>query len=299
MRYGLDIGGTKIEIVVFDRDFKVIDTARVATPSDNYPHFIQTICQLVSQRDRQYSCIGSVGIGLPGVQETDTSKQISSNIPCLTGQYVARDLEKELKRKVNIDNDSRCFALCEALTGAGQGNGRVFAAVLGTGVGGGLVLDGKLYRGASGIAGEWGHMPISAHLVNQYGLFVKQCNCGLYGCLEHYISGTGLSNLCQHFLEEDLQAEQLLQRITDKDAQALHVYQVFIDILCSGFANLQLTYDVDIIVLGGGLSNIKRLYADLQQRLPHFLFKGIQAVSIVPAQFGDSSGVRGAALLAN
>jgi N-acetylglucosamine kinase len=299
MRYGLDIGGTKIEIVVFDRDFRVINTVRVATPGDNYAHFIQTICQLVRQRDRQYSCIGSVGIGLPGVQETYTSKQISSNIPCLTGQYVARDLAKELNRKVNIDNDSRCFALCEALTGAGQGKSRVFAAVLGTGVGGGLVLDGKLYHGASGIAGEWGHMPISGHLVNQYGLFVKQCNCGLYGCLEHYISGTGLSNLCQHFLGEDLQTEQFLQRVTDKDPQALYVYQVFIDILCTGFANLQLIYDVDIIVLGGGLSNIKPLYVDLQQRLPHFLFKGIQAVPIVPAKFGDSSGVRGAALLPN
>ncbi|ABM03157.1 ROK family protein [Psychromonas ingrahamii 37] len=299
MRYGLDIGGTKIEIVVFDQDFRVINTARIDTPSDNYLHFIQTVCQLVRQRDRQYSCIGSVGIGLPGVQETRSLKQISSNIPCLTGQHVAYDLAKELNRTVHIDNDSRCFALCEALTGAGKGNARVFAAVLGTGVGGGLVLDGKLYRGASGIAGEWGHMPISAHLVNQYGLFVKQCNCGLYGCLEHYISGTGLSNLCQYFLGEALQAEQFLKRVADKDAQALHVYQVFIDILCTGFANLQLTYDVDIIVLGGGLSNIKRLYADLQQRLPYFLFKGIQAVPIVQAQFGDSSGVRGAALLAN
>lgn len=299
MRYGLDIGGTKIEMVVFDRDFRVINTARIDTPKDNYSHFIQTICQLVRQRDRQYSCIGSVGIGLPGVQETRSLKQISSNIPYLTGQHIASDLSKELNRKVHIDNDSRCFALSEALIGAGQGIPRVFAAVLGTGVGGGLVLDGKLYRGASGIAGEWGHMPISGPLVNQYGLFVKQCNCGLYGCLEHYISGTGLSNLCRHFLGEELQAEQLLKRLADKDAQALHVYQVFIDILCTGFANLQLTYDVDIIVLGGGLSNIKRLYGDLQQRLPSFLFKGIQAVPIVPAQFGDSSGVRGAALLTN
>jgi N-acetylglucosamine kinase len=297
MRYGLDIGGTKIEIVVFDQDFRVINTARIDTPTENYPRFIQTVCQLVRQRDRQYSCIGSVGIGLPGVQQS--SKQISSNIPCLTGQHVACDLAKELNREVNIDNDCRCFALFEALTGAGQGIPRVFAAVLGTGVGGGLVLDGKLYCGASGVAGEWGHMPISAHLVNQYGLFVKQCNCGLYGCLEHYISGTGLSNLCQHFLGTRLQAEQLLKRVADKDAQALHVYQVFIDILCSGFANLQLTYDVDIIVLGGGLSNIKRLYGDIEQRLPDFLFKGIQAVPIVPAKFGDSSGVRGAALLGN
>ena len=297
MRYGLDIGGTKIEIVVFDRDFRVVNTARVDTPVESYPRFIQTVCQLVRQRDWHYSCIGSVGIGLPGVQQS--LKQISSNIPCLTGQHVAHDLAKELNRKVYIDNDCRCFALCEALTGAGQGISRVFSAVLGTGVGGGLVLDGKLYRGASGIAGEWGHMPISAHLVNQYGLFVKQCNCGLYGCLEHYISGTGLSNLCQHFLGIDLQAEQLLKRVADKDPQAVYVYQVFIDILCSGFANLQLTYDVDIIVLGGGLSNIKHLYGDLQQRLPHFLFKGIQVVRIVPAQFGDSSGVRGAALLPN
>jgi len=299
MRYGLDIGGTKIEIAVFDQDFKVIETARIKTPSENYQHFIQTVCQLVRQRDRQYDCIGSVGIGLPGVQESQSLKQISSNVPCLTGQHVARDLAKELNRAVHLENDCRCFALCEALTGAGKGYSRVFAAVLGTGAGGGLVLDGKLYRGASGVAGEWGHMPISAHLVNQYGLFVKQCNCGLYGCLEHYISGTGLSNLCQHLLGTSLQAEQLLKRVADKDSQALHVYQVFIDILCSGFASLQLTYDVDIIVLGGGLSNIKHLYADLEQRLPDFLFKGIQAVPIVPAQFGDSSGVRGAALLGN
>lgn len=299
MRYGLDIGGTKIEIAVFDRDFNVIDTTRINTPSANYQDFIRTVCQLIRQRDRQYCCIGSVGIGLPGVQESQTLKQISSNVPCLSGQHVAHDLAKELNRAVHIDNDCRCFALCEARTGAGQGIPRVFAAVLGTGVGGGLVLDGRLYRGASGIAGEWGHMPISAHLVEQHGLFVKQCSCGLYGCLEHYISGTGLSNLCQHFLGTRLQAEQFLKLVAEQDPQALHVYRVFIDILCSGFANLQLTYDVDIIVLGGGLSNIKRLYADLQRRLPDFLFKGIRAVPIVPAQFGDSSGVRGAALLGN
>ncbi|MFT6925054.1 MAG: N-acetylglucosamine kinase [Psychromonas sp.] len=297
MRYGLDIGGTKIEIAVFDRDFKVLDVTRISTPSENYQRFMQSVCRLVRQKDKQYSCIGSVGIGLPGVQETRSSKQISSNIPCLTGQHVARDLATELNRAVYIDNDSRCLALCEALTGAGQGMPRVFAAVLGTGAGGGLVLDGKVYRGASGVAGEWGHMPIAAHLVNQYGLFVKQCNCGLYGCLEHYISGTGLSNLCEHFLRIRLPTEEFLKLLAEKDPKALHVYQVFIDILCSGFASLQLTYDVDIIVLGGGLSNIKRLYADLDQRLPDFLFKGIQAVPIVPARFGDSSGVRGAALL--
>jgi N-acetylglucosamine kinase len=299
MHYGLDIGGTKIEIAVFDPNFKVLETSRIKTPSGNYHEFIQVVCQLVRQRDLHYGCIGSVGIGLPGIQEPQTAKQISANIPCLTGQHVAHDLAKALQRDVNIENDCRCFALCEALTGAGKGINRVFAVVLGTGVGGGLVIDGTLYRGASGVAGEWGHMPISAHLVQQYGLFVKQCNCGLYGCLEHYISGTGLSNLCQHFLGEPLAAEELLIRVAANDPQAVHIYHVFIDILCAGFANIQLTYDVDIIVVGGGLSNIKRLYGDVKQRLPQFLFKGIQAVSIVPAKFGDSSGVRGAALLGN
>ncbi|WP_346839093.1 ROK family protein [Microbulbifer sp. SAOS-129_SWC] len=297
MIYGLDIGGTKIELTCFNGALRKLDSQRTATPVDDFQAFIDTLVNLIESADRQHGCQGVVGIGMPGVIDAE-GHSLSANVPCATGRNVAETLAARLKRPVVVENDCRLFALSEAHGGAGAGYAHVYGAVLGTGAAGGLVLDGNLYRSRQGIAGEYGHHPLPASLREQYQLPLLDCGCGLSGCLEPYIAGPGLANLHRHLCGESLSAPELVERWRAGDKNAIATREIHMDLLGAAFANLVKAYDPDIIVLGGGLSCIEEIYRDLPQAIERHLFAGFHAPVIAPPKFGDASGARGAALLA-
>ncbi|MEX2961182.1 ROK family protein [Microbulbifer sp. TYP-18] len=297
MIYGVDIGGTKIEFACFDADLNKLESERLATPVDDYEMFIDTLAGLVENADRRHRCKGKVGIGMPGLIDAE-GRSLSANIACANGKKVAESLAARLGHTIVIENDCRLFALSESRGGAGQGSRHVYGAVLGTGAAGGLVIEGRLYRGRQGIAGEYGHHPLPADLRKKYQLPLLRCGCGLLGCLETYITGPGLATLHRQLWGEEIEIPALVQRWRDGDPRALNTKAVHLDLLGAAFANLVMAHDPDIFVLGGGLSRIQEFYRDLPGAIENQLFPGFSAPPVVPPKFGDASGARGAALLA-
>ena len=297
MHYGLDIGGTKIELAVFDSDMQLLHSWRTATPTADYQQFLQTVTAQISIADQRYGSQGSVGIALPGVIRPDNTV-LSSNVPCLTNQAVASALAQQLQRPVAIGNDCRCFALSEALLGAGRSFRRVFGAIVGTGAGGGFCLNGQLYHGAGRLAGEFGHQGLAAAVVQQFSLPLFRCGCGLSGCAEPYISGSGLARLYRYFSGlQDADSYQWLNAYRAGDKAAKQTFACYISALGSVMAAQVLTLDPDIIVLGGGLSEVPELLTALPGAIRRYLFAGAPLPVFACAEFGASSGVRGAALL--
>ncbi|WP_288130878.1 ROK family protein [Microbulbifer sp.] len=297
MIYGLDIGGTKIEFTCFDTALHLQYSERIATPTEDYPAFIDALVSLVEAADVRHGEPGALGVGMPGLIDAE-GKSLSANIPCATGKQVTVSLGERLQRPVAIENDCRLFALSEAHDGAGKGHAHVYGAVLGTGAAGGLVINGRLYRSRQGIAGEYGHHPLPAHLRKKYQLPVLRCGCGLTGCLEPYIAGPGLTNLHHYLCGESLTVPQIVQHWRNGDANAIVTRETHKDLLGAAFANLVMAHDPDIIVIGGGLSRIEEMYRDLPEAIEAHLFAGFQSPPITPPKFGDASGARGAALLA-
>ncbi|MBU1310354.1 MAG: ROK family protein [Gammaproteobacteria bacterium] len=297
MHYGLDIGGTKIALTVFAADMQPLQSWRLATPTSDYAGFLQAVVAQVEQADQLNGNNGTVGIALPGVIRSDGTV-LSSNVPCLTNQPVAAALTQRLQRPVAIGNDCRCFALSEALLGAGKGQRRVFGAIVGTGAGGGFCLDGQLYQGASMLAGEFGHQGLAAAVVQQFTLPLFRCGCGLLGCAEPYVSGSGLARLYQHFSgRPQVDTYQWLDAYRQAEPAALATFACYISALGSVMAAQILTLDPDIIVLGGGLSDIPELLQALPEATARHLFQGARLPQFARAEFGAGSGVRGAALL--
>ena len=297
--YGLDIGGTKIELVACDQNMQVRYRRRVATPTQDYEAFLQAVIELVSNADAELGAAGlAVGLGVPGVVDRDSGRQLSSNVPALTGQCVGQDLHARLARPWYLGNDCQCFALSEAQGGAAAGYASMFGAILGTGAGGGYCLDGRLIAGHNGIAGEWGHWSVPAALLQRHGLPVLDCACGLRGCMERYVSGGGLALIHQHVGGDALDASAIAQRAELGDAHASQATRVHRDLLGYGLAGLVLTLDPHVIVLGGGLSKLDALYRDLPAAVAAHLFRGPRVPPILPPLFGDAGGARGAALLA-
>lgn len=297
LRYGFDIGGTKIEMAAYDAQLNQVLCQRVSTPTGNYREFLSCIADLVGRADRSLHAHGSIGIGLPGITNPRTRRQLAVNVPCLTGHCLADDLAVELARPVEIENDCRCFALSEASTPQTEQLEVVFGAIIGTGAGGGLVMNKRLHKGRNGLAGEWGHTPISAQLAQRYDLPLFVCNCGLTGCFERYVSGSGLLALSQHFGHGAANVPELIASYRRGDTLAQRLMVIYVDILASALANLQLLLDVDAFVLGGGLSNVRELYSLLPSAMSHWLLPGAEPARVYPPVHGDSSGVRGAALL--
>lgn len=296
MHYGLDIGGTKTEIAIFDEKLEQVDRWRIATPVACYAQFISSLCELVVEADKRSGRQGTLGVGMPGVVDAE-GRSISANVHCARGAHVAADLQKKLGRPVSIANDTRCFALSEAAGGAGDGYSRIFGAIIGTGAAGGLCINGRLYCSANGIAGEYGHHPLGAPLQQKYQLPILQCGCGLPGCLEKYISGPGLEFLAHFFSGKQTSTYQLMTDYRAGDQAAIKAFDCYIDILGSAFASLVMQYDPDAIVVGGGMSAIDEILAGLPAAMRAHLFNGIHLPAILLAKFGDSSGVRGAAIL--
>lgn len=295
MRIGIDLGGTKIEGLLLNEHGAPCRKRRVPTPRNDYPATVDAVCRLVEEIEGEDGRPGSVGVGIPGTISPVTGLVKNANSTWLIGHPLQRDLSRQLNRVVRVANDADCFTVSEATDGAGEGAVSVFGVILGTGVGGGLCWRGDLVQGPNGITGEWGHNPLPwAHESERPG---PECYCGRRGCLETFLSGPALHREW-HILgggEDPLQTigEQARQPGSSAD-QALSRYE---DRLARGLAHIINIFDPEVIVLGGGVSNITRLYQRVPELWGQWVFSDRVETRLVPAKHGDSSGVRGAAWL--
>lgn len=295
MRIGIDLGGTKIEITAFGDNGEVLFRDRVATPQEDYSGTLQVIAELVVRLERELGRRGTVGIGMPGAVSPATGLVKNSNSVCLNGQRFDRDLERLLRRPLRIANDANCFALSEATDGAAAGAEVVFGVILGTGTGGGVAVRGAILAGANAIAGEWGHNPLPwPHPEELPG---PPCYCGKSGCIETYLSGPGLVRDFRAAGGRSISALEIGAQAESGDEYADAVLARYEDRLARGLASVINILDPDMIVVGGGLSNIKRLYTEVPRLWSQYVFSDRVATRLVQARFGDSSGVRGAAWL--
>lgn len=299
MYYGFDIGGSKIALGVYDAVRQLQFEKRVATPHDSYPAFLAAISGLVNEADAQFGVPGQVGIGIPGMPETDEGLLYAANLPAASGHPVRADLSRLLNRDVRIDNDANCFVLSEAWDDEFRHYPVVMGLTLGTGVGGGLVINGKAVTGRNYIAGEFGHtrLPIDAVALLGWDIPVRRCGCGQHGCAETYLSGRGFAWLYQHFYHQPLQAPEIIARWHAGDDKARAHVERFVDLLAICLGNWLTVVDAHLVVIGGGLSNFSYLTEALGARLPRALLSVARTPRIEAARHGDGGGMRGAAFL--
>lgn len=348
--YGIDIGGTKMELVACDAGLAVRYRQRVPTPGASFDRFVAALVGLVRGADAALGARGPVGLGVPGIVDARSGAHLSANVPCLTGRQLLPVLRELLARPITLGNDCQCFALSEAHGGAADGLGSMLGLIIGTGAGAGYVVNGQLVRGRNGVAGEWGHWPMAPDLLRRHGLPAWQCACGAAACLECYVSGTGIRRLHGYLsgpvaraaagelagagddvtapvqpgagrppraprggpgappaipaaipAEASLSgdgAERLVARRAQGDAMAHRVLALHTELLGAALARIVLAYDPHAIVLGGGLSRMPHLYAELHDATATHLLPGLAVPPILPPAFGDAGGARGAALLA-
>jgi fructokinase len=292
MRFGIDLGGTKTEIMALAPGGQVALRRRAETPK-SYNGLLELLAELVAGAENELGARGSVGMAIPGSESFGTSLIKNANTTYLIGKPLRRDLERVLGRKVRLANDANCFALSEAHDGAAQGAGTVFGVIAGTGVGGGVVVDGKVLGGAHGIGGEWGHIPLPAPSVDEVNS-APPCYCGKRGCLEVWCSGPGLSSDFKRATGRDAAAERIAASDGSEERAAM---DRLVDRLARAMATMVNILDPDVIVMGGGLSNVERLYRDLPPLVEKYAFNLGGVPRIVKNMHGDSSGVRGAAWL--
>ncbi len=300
IRLGIDLGGSKIEIIALDENGNECHRRRIATPRDSYDATVATMVELVRGAETALGCEGSVGIATPGAPSRLTGNIKNANSTCLNGQPLVKDLQRALQRDIRIANDANCFALSEATDGAAAGAEIVFGVILGTGVGGGVVIKRQLLTGANSIAGEWGHnpLPIFSAASHSNELPGHACYCGRRGCIETWLSGTGLA---KHFLEDTgraMSAEDIVAQAVD-DAQCEAALVAYEDRLARSLASIINVIDPDVIVLGGGLSNVMRWYDTVPRRWSRYILSDHVATRLLPPKFGATSGARGAAWLWN
>ena len=295
MRIGIDLGGTKIEAIAIEADGSVLRRIRVNTPAGDYQATLMTIHQLVRDLEAELGAQGSVGVATPGAISPSTGLLKNSNSTCLNGKPLDRDLADVLERPVRMANDADCFALSEAADGAARGAGTVFGVILGTGTGGGIVVQGQLLSGPNAIAGEWGHNPLPWPRDDERP--GPTCYCGKQGCIETFLSGPGLALDHERQYAQELSARQIAERATREDPQCLATLARYEDRLARALASVINILDPDVIVLGGGVSNIERLYQQVPTLWSAYVFSDDVKTRLVRARHGDSSGVRGAAWL--
>jgi fructokinase len=295
MRLGIDLGGTKIAAAVLAGDGRTIWETRVATPRGDYDGTIAAIADLVAAGERAAGEPCTVGLGIPGAISPATGLIKNANSTWLNGRAFHLDLERHLARPIQLANDANCLAVSEATDGAAAGAHVVFGVILGTGTGGGIAIDGRALRGPNAIAGEWGHNPLPWPQADE--LPGTPCYCGRRGCIETFLSGPGLAADYQRRTGKSVTGESVVASADAGDAQAQLVMDVWIDRLARGLATVINLLDPDVIVVGGGLSRIARLYKDVPRAWGAWVFSDHVATRLVPAQHGDASGVRGAAML--
>ena len=291
-RIGIDLGGTKTEIVVLNPAGGEALRHRIPTPP-GYKGTLEALAALVGDAEAQLNVTATVGIGIPGVISPATGRVKNANSIALNGQTLDLDLGTLLGREIRVENDANCFALSEASDGAGAGNGVVFGVILGTGCGGGIVVNGRVHRGPNRVAGEWGHMPLPWPRLDEVP--GKPCWCGQWGCLETYVAGPSLAHDCDGSGAHD--ASGIPARAAAGEAKAQQALDRHADRLARGLTQVVNLLDPDVIVLGGGLSNMDHLYTAIPERLGRYVFSDVVTTRIVKNKHGDSSGVRGAAWL--
>ena len=294
---GIDIGGTKLHLGVFDRTMNEVHSCRAATPALDYAAFLQALRALVRSAEETVGETQAVGLAFPGMIGTG-GLAISTNIPCIRGRPVMADIQATLNRSILHLNDTRAFALSESRGGALDGAAIGMGVVLGTGVAGALCVGRRLWSGSQGIAGEYGHMPLPRNLLEKYALPPSHCACGTDGCAEAYLSGPGLVRMGTRFGAGGSTAEELLQEADDGVEAAELSLQGYIDCLGYFLSRLTLLFDPEVIALGGGLSQARRLYRELPGAIGAHLFEGLKAPSVAAPRYGACSGARGAAILA-
>lgn len=285
-KLGVDLGGTKTEVILLDENFNVLERKRIPTPQNDYQQILDSISTLALDLSKNISDF-SLGICTPGAISKQTGLIKNSNTQCLIGRSLKEDLENLLGKKVSMENDANCFTLAEATLGAAMEFDLVFGVILGTGVGGGIVIDKKLYPGRTNIAGEWGH-----HTLHPNG---NLCYCGKTGCVETYISGPSLENQWTKLTGKSQTLPEILSNFDNKIGKIWK--EEFIENFGSGLANVIDILDPDAIVLGGGLSNIDFLYAEGKESVYNKVFSDLVDTPILQNKLGDSAGVFGACML--
>jgi len=299
MYYGFDVGGTKIEFGAFNEKLERVATERVPTPTDNYELLVDTIADLISKYDAEFGCEGTIGLGLPGMEDADDATVLTVNVPAAKGKPLRAELEAKIGRSVKIENDANCFALSEAWDEDLQGEPSVLGLILGTGFGGGFIYEGKVFSGRNHVAGEVGHMrlPIDAwfHLGDNAPLL--GCGCGKKGCLDSYLSGRGFELIYAHYFGEQKKAIDIIKAYGEGEASAVEHVERFMELLAICLGNIFTATDPNVVVLGGGLSNFDLIYEEMPKRIPKHLLSVAKCPKIIKAKHGDSGGVRGAAFL--
>ena len=294
MRIGIDLGGTKIEGAAIEGSRELL-RLRVRTPRGDYSATIREVRNLVCALETELGRKGTVGIGIPGAVSAKTGLVKNANSTWLNGKPLDRDLARALGRPVRLTNDANCFALSEATDGAGRSAHIVFGVIIGTGTGAGIVVNGEVLQGRNRISGEWGHNPLPWPTNHERP--GPPCYCGRTGCIETFLSGPGLSSTYAALAAEQAEANEIAAKALSGDKLAGEALDVYEERLARALASIINVLDPDVIVLGGGLSNITRLYTNVPALWQSFVFSDSADTPLVPARHGDASGVRGAAWL--
>lgn len=295
MLAGIDLGGTKIEGVLLDDAGHIHFRHRIPTPAGDYDATVAAVAKLHRRLEAEAKATLPLGIGTPGSRSPATGLMRNANSTCLNGKPLLEDLEAAVQRPVRMANDADCFALSEAVDGAGRHAHTLFGVIIGTGTGGGIVVDGRLLQGPNAITGEWGHNPLPWPQPDE--LPGRACYCGRRGCIETFLSGPGMAADHQAHGGPSLEAWQIAERAQAGDPEAGATLSRYLSRLARGLASVINLLDPDVIVLGGGLSNMGRLYEEVPKLWRPFVFSDTVTTRLLPPHHGDSSGVRGAAWL--
>ncbi|MGE0023162.1 MAG: ROK family protein [Hyphomicrobium sp.] len=297
LRMGIDLGGTKIEGLVLSPAGEAVARLRILAPQGDYEASVAALAGMVRDLEAQAGAAATVGIGMPGSLSPATGLVRNANSTWLNGRSLRQDLETALGRTVRMANDANCFALSEAVDGAGAGARSVFGVIIGTGCGGGLVFDGRVLEGARGIGGEWGHNPLPWSEPDEHP--GPECWCGRKGCMEIWASGTGLSDDYERRTGERVSGHEIAARAALGKPAATTSLDRHASRLARGLAHVINIVDPEVVVLGGGLSKLPHLYEALPRLAAPFVFSDVKNIVVRPPQWGDASGVRGAAWLWN
>ena len=295
MQIGIDLGGTKTEAIALEGDRIVADRRRIVTRPD-YEGTLDSIERLVHEIETETGCTGSVGVGIPGTVSRATGYVKNANSTWLNGRPLLEDLEARLGRPIRLANDANCFALSEAVDGAGQGFQTVFGVILGTGVGGGIAIGRSILEGPNQIAGEWGHNPLP-WMTDEERAATPMCYCGKSGCVETFLSGPGFERDAALHYGTTRSSHEIVRAAAGGEAYAVHALERYHDRIARALAVVINIVDPEAVVLGGGMSNVPDLPTAIAAVLPRYVFSDTVVTKILMNSHGDSSGVRGAAWL--
>ncbi len=295
MRIGIDLGGTKIEGIALDNNGKELLRQRIATPQYDYDATVLAVVELVNTIEQHTATTGSVGMGIPGAISPATGLVKNANSTWLIGRALQTDLSDKLNREVRISNDANCFVMSEATDGAAAGEHCVFGVIIGTGTGGGIVINGDILTGINAIGGEWGHNPLPWPDDNER--LITECYCGKQDCIETYLSGTGFERDHKLITGQSLSSPEIITAAEQNNKGALASLDRYERRMAKALASIINIIDPNVIVLGGGMSNVARLYTNVPKLWHEYVFSDQVATKLIAPQYGDSSGVRGAAWL--